>query len=92
MVFHDETERRAKTHEMSWQLTHDVMTGLVSRREFERRLDNSIKDAVTNNHEHALLFLDLDQFKTVNDSCGHQAGDELLKQVSAQLQALMRPW
>lgn len=90
MVFHDETEKRARTKEMSWQLTHDALTGLVSRREFERRLENLITDAVLNNHDHALLYLDLDQFKTVNDTCGHVAGDELLKQVAALLQEQMR--
>lgn len=90
MIFHDETERRARTKEMSWQLSHDVLTGLVSRREFERRLETLISDEILKQQGHALLYLDLDQFKTINDSCGHAAGNELLKQVAALLQEQMR--
>ena len=63
------------------------MTGLVNRTEFEERLEQSLQSAKDFENTHALLFLDLDQFKIVNDSAGHVAGDELLKQISSLLSA-----
>ena len=83
-----------KTHQMSKQLTyqatHDTLTGLVNRAEFETRLDRVIQHAKNKNSNHALCYIDLDQFKVVNDTCGHAAGDELLRQVSNILQTEVR--
>jgi diguanylate cyclase (GGDEF)-like protein len=75
---------------MSWQLTHDALTGLISRREFERRLDLLVEEAHASGGQHALLYLDLDQFKVVNDTSGHLAGDELLKQLGFLFSEQMR--
>lgn len=69
---------------------HDSLTDLINRAEFERRLEESVVAASTDGEAHALLYLDLDQFKLVNDSCGHVAGDELLKRITRRLQATIR--
>jgi diguanylate cyclase (GGDEF)-like protein/PAS domain S-box-containing protein len=90
MVFHDVTQTRELHRQMVWQINHDALTGLASRRAFERRLELLVQDAHDNGSEHALLYLDLDQFKVVNDSCGHVAGDELLKQLAFLLSEQMR--
>ncbi len=74
-----------RTRELSWQATHDPLTQLHNRGEFERRLKELVRQAAQDGSEHALLYLDLDQFKVVNDTCGHFAGDELLRQVSLRL-------
>ena len=71
-----------------WQANHDSLTGLVNRREFEHKLSQILESQEQNYH--ALLYLDLDRFKIVNDTCGHNAGDELLRQVSKVLQAQIR--
>ncbi|MDN3918694.1 EAL domain-containing protein [Roseateles violae] len=76
--------------QLSHQASHDALTGLMNRREFERRAALVIRDARAGVPAHALLYLDLDQFKTVNDSCGHAAGDELLCQVAQLLKARLR--
>ena len=73
----------------SHQATHDTLTGLVNRGEFERRLTHLL-DSASPYVPHALLYLDLDQFKVVNDTCGHAAGDDLLRQVSALLRTKLR--
>ncbi|MBL8519051.1 MAG: EAL domain-containing protein [Betaproteobacteria bacterium] len=90
LVFRDVSEAREMAHHLSWQASHDALTDLVNRREFERLAGELLQTARNGQQEHALLYLDLDQFKVVNDSCGHQAGDELLKQLSALLKAKMR--
>lgn len=90
LVFKDVTDSRRLQKVMVHQATHDPLTGLVNRVEFEDRLENSIKSAKEFDNTHALLFLDLDQFKIVNDSAGHVAGDELLKQVSSLLANQLR--
>jgi len=83
LVFHDITRERRMAHQMTWQATHDSLTGLANRNEFADRLTSLLAGtAVSDHYEHALLYLDLDQFKVVNDTCGHAAGDELLKQLS----------
>jgi len=74
----------------AYNAAHDSLTGLINRREFESRLNVAISRAKTDNKEHTLLFIDLDHFKSVNDSCGHLAGDELLKQISVLLQQNIR--
>jgi diguanylate cyclase (GGDEF)-like protein len=75
---------------LSWQATHDALTGLVNRPEFERRLKLMVQQANIDRTRHALLYLDLDQFKLVNDTCGHMAGDELLRQASVILRKRVR--
>ena len=81
LVFRDVSEQRRRSGEMNYRATHDALTGLVNRAEFETRLRRVLQDARDNHSEHALLCIDLDQFKSVNDACGHAVGDELLKQV-----------
>jgi diguanylate cyclase (GGDEF)-like protein len=90
MVFHDVTEARQLTRQVFWQAIHDPLTGLVNRREFELRLEQALQSAQTYQQAHMLCYLDLDQFKIVNDTCGHSAGDELLRQVTALLQTHIR--
>ena len=85
LVFHDVSEKRKLTHQLSYQARHDALTGLINRSEFERRLEELIDSAVSLQQQHALLYLDLDQFKVVNDTCGHSAGDELLRQLTTQI-------
>ena len=87
LVFHDVTQERRMARQISWQATHDSLTGLSNRGEFDILLAELIQDSAGSDHQHALLYLDLDQFKVVNDTCGHSAGDELLKELS---QLLMR--
>lgn len=76
--------------QLSFQASHDVLTGLVNRREFEVRLKNALNSAKNQHKQHSLCFLDLDQFKIINDACGHHAGDELLKLISATLSSIVR--
>ncbi|PWB48668.1 MAG: histidine kinase [Nitrosomonadales bacterium] len=90
IVFHDVTEARHMAKQLSWQATHDALTGLVNRREFERLLQEMIDSAAGGGKHHAVLFMDLDQFKVVNDTCGHMAGDELLRQLVAVFVARSR--
>ena len=90
MVFHDVTANRELARQMSWQVAHDKLTGLASRQEFERRLDSLAQQARADGSLHALLYMDLDNFKIVNDTCGHLAGDELLRQLAFLLTEHMR--
>lgn len=90
MVFHDVTIARGMAQRISWAATHDVLTGLVNRREFESRVEAALSSARNSAAQHALMFLDLDQFKVVNDTCGHAAGDTLLKEVAIRLQDKLR--
>jgi len=71
-----------KNRQLAYQTSHDALTGLINRREFEHRVERAIAQAHTQAAIHALLYLDLDQFKIVNDACGHAAGDELLQQLA----------
>jgi diguanylate cyclase (GGDEF)-like protein len=75
---------------MTYQVSHDTLTGLIDRREFERRLEQVLLSGTQDGKQHTLLYLDIDQFKIVNDTCGHLAGDELLKQVTSLMQAQLR--
>jgi len=90
IVFHDVTHARRLTNELSWQATHDPLTKLYNRHKFEQQVNIAIQDAQENETSHALCYLDLDRFKIVNDSCGHAAGDELLKQVTKLLKQRIR--
>ena len=88
-TFRDATEQRGTARQLAHQASHDALTGLVNRSEFERRLKRVLESRVPRGH-HALLYLDLDQFKIVNDTCGHVAGDELLRQIGGLLQSRLR--
>jgi len=90
LVFTDETERRAMASRIRYQATHDALTGLVNRRELERRLALALRSAAGGGRVHALCYLDLDRFKLVNDTAGHAAGDQLLEQVAEVLQGAVR--
>ena len=90
LVFHDVSESRELNRRLSYHASHDLLTGLVNRREFESRLERALKSAKARETSYALCYLDLDQFKIVNDSCGHSAGDALLGQVGALLKSKVR--
>jgi diguanylate cyclase (GGDEF)-like protein len=90
LVFHDVTELRGLAKKMSYQATHDSLTGLLNRREFENRVKQAIENARTENVRHAICYVDLDNFKVVNDTSGHFAGDELLKQLTIRLRMELR--
>ena len=90
LVFHDVTEQRRVSGEMNYRATHDVLTGLVNRAEFESRLERALAAARQDGSPHALMCIDLDQFKLVNDACGHAAGDSLLQEVARLLQEIVR--
>jgi diguanylate cyclase (GGDEF)-like protein/PAS domain S-box-containing protein len=85
LVIQDESEKRRAGHRLSYEATHDALTGLINRREFERRLTRVVKGLTETPSEHVLICLDLDRFKVINDSCGHDAGDDLLRCLSALL-------
>ncbi len=90
LVFKDVTLLRGMEREMVYLARHDPLTGLINRREFERRLQHCLTTAREEGRFHALLYLDLDEFKVVNDTCGHLAGDEMLKQVTSLLKSRLR--
>ena len=91
MVFHDVSKERRLHRALHYQASHDALTGLINRREFENRLTAAVEEAKREKEaKHALLYLDLDQFKLVNDTCGHPAGDQLLKQITGMLQSRIR--
>ncbi len=90
LVFHDVSESRELNRRLSYHASHDLLTGLVNRREFEGRVERALKSAKARESSYALCYLDIDQFKIVNDSCGHSAGDALLGQVGALLKSKVR--
>lgn len=90
IVFKDVTSQRNLTRELLHSAEHDDLTGLVNRREFEKRLGHAIAASKSHGAHHALCYLDLDQFKAVNDSAGHSAGDELLRQIATLMLAQVR--
>jgi diguanylate cyclase (GGDEF)-like protein/PAS domain S-box-containing protein len=90
LVLHDVTENRSMARQLSYQASHDALTGLINRREFETRLQSALESTRSGNEHHVLCYLDMDQFKIVNDTCSHSAGDRLLKDVAAILQAGLR--
>ncbi len=89
-VMQDITDAHMLADELSYRASYDALTGLVNRREFEQRLERVLETADLENTENALCYLDLDQFKVINDTCGHIAGDELLRQIATVLQANVR--
>lgn len=90
VVCRDITDKRYLEDKLAFQASHDALTGLINRREFERRFHQLLARDSGPGDRHALCFLDLDRFKHINDSCGHVAGDELLRQVAALLKGLVR--
>ena len=92
LVFHDVSQERMMRNTIAYQASHDSLTGLLDRREFENRLKQALQTAGDTQRHHALCYMDLDQFKVVNDTCGHVAGDELLVQLSALLRATVRDY
>jgi diguanylate cyclase (GGDEF)-like protein/PAS domain S-box-containing protein len=90
IVVRDVSEVRGIARQMSYQASHDALTGLVNRREFERRLEESLEAAHANAAKHVLCYLDLDRFKQVNDTCGHMAGDGMLREVAALIKETVR--
>ncbi|QYG10151.1 EAL domain-containing protein [Janthinobacterium sp. PAMC25594] len=90
IVFRDVSHERKLSRQLSWQATHDTLTQLINRREFEHLVAGALRTAKQEGHAHALLYLDLDQFKVINDTCGHAAGDVLLRLLAKMLQGKMR--
>jgi diguanylate cyclase (GGDEF)-like protein/PAS domain S-box-containing protein len=90
IVFRNVAEARAMSRKMDYLATHDALTGLVNRREFEKRLTHALEETHAGDRQHVLCYMDLDQFKVVNDTCGHVAGDELLRQLTTILHDRIR--
>ena len=90
LVFHDMSRERQYATRLAHLASHDPLTGLLNRREFERRVSMVLREGTQPGVNHAVLYLDLDQFKLVNDTCGHAAGDELLRQIAVLLRPRLR--
>ena len=90
VVFRDITHERSIARKVDYLASHDTLTGLINRHEFEQRLQQAIYNIQIERSEHVVCYLDLDQFKVVNDTCGHIAGDELLRQLGNLLQSTIR--
>ncbi|MEZ0122823.1 MAG: EAL domain-containing protein [Candidatus Reddybacter sp.] len=91
LAIQDDVSREYELKErLSYQASHDLLTGLYNRHEFERRTECLLAKLHGEKAEHAICFLDLDQFKVINDTCGHVAGDELLRQLGPLLQSVVR--
>ena len=91
VIFRDVTEVRALSSQLKYYASHDSLTGLINRRQFEQHLENVLISMRTHTEQkHVVCFMDLDQFKIINDTAGHEAGDEFLKQLSFLLQSLLR--
>ncbi|MDH5545199.1 MAG: EAL domain-containing protein [Gammaproteobacteria bacterium] len=87
LIFHDISELSRLTLKLAYQASHDPLTGLVNRREFETVLERQINSSRERGYVHTLCYIDLDQFKVVNDLCGHVAGDALLKQLASNMKS-----
>ena len=89
---HEQMQERIDqaTARLIYQANHDALTGLINRNEFEHRLAQAINSSQLHNRTHALCYMDLDQFKVINDTCGHAAGDELLRQIALMLKGQLR--
>jgi two-component system CheB/CheR fusion protein len=90
VIYRDISKEHASLHKLDHQARHDALTGLINRREFEERLERVLDNSPEDQDQHVLCYLDLDQFKVINDACGHLAGDELLRQLSNLLQSHVR--
>lgn len=89
-LLRDVTEVRGLARQMSYQASHDALTGLLNRREFEHRLQDALDTAHRGDSQSVLCYLDLDRFKTINDSSGHQAGDAMLREAAKLLRDAVR--
>ncbi len=91
-TMHDQMQEKVDqaTARLIYQASHDTLTGLINRREFEQRLESTLLSALQQDREHVLCYMDLDQFKVINDSSGHAAGDELLRQLALMLKTHLR--
>jgi diguanylate cyclase (GGDEF)-like protein/PAS domain S-box-containing protein len=89
-LLHDVTELRGLARQMSYQATHDALTGLINRRDFERRCEEAIERGHRGDGQHILCYLDLDHFKAVNDTSGHLAGDSMLREMAKLLRDAVR--
>jgi diguanylate cyclase (GGDEF)-like protein/PAS domain S-box-containing protein len=90
VVCRDVTDRHILEAQLAYQASHDALTSLINRREFERRMQRLLSGQANQTDRHALCILDLDKFKIINDSCGHMAGDELLIQIATLLEGQVR--
>jgi diguanylate cyclase (GGDEF)-like protein/PAS domain S-box-containing protein len=90
VALRDVSDIRGMARQMSYQASHDALTGLVNRREFERRLQEALESAHSVGSRHVLCYLDLDRFKAVNDECGHTAGDNMLREVATLIKNSVR--
>jgi diguanylate cyclase (GGDEF)-like protein/PAS domain S-box-containing protein len=90
LVFHDVSHARVLANQIAYQAHHDSLTGLINRHEFEDCINQALESAATDGRHHAMCYIDLDQFKIVNDCCGHIAGDQLLKELAGILHSLVR--
>ncbi|HEV2847204.1 MAG TPA: diguanylate cyclase, partial [Thermoanaerobaculia bacterium] len=90
LVFQDVSDKRLMALQLAHQATHDELTGLLNRQAFDGHLQRALEEARNFAHTHALCYMDLDQFKVVNDTCGHLAGDELLCRGTALLHDCLR--
>ncbi|HTQ80985.1 MAG TPA: EAL domain-containing protein, partial [Thermoanaerobaculia bacterium] len=91
IVFQDVSDKRLLSLQLAHQATHDELTGLLNRQAFSGHLQRLIEECRREDTTHTLCYMDLDQFKLVNETCGHLAGDELLRRVTALLQEALRP-
>jgi len=90
ILLRDITSSKKRSDELSYLAHHDMLTGLVNRREFESRMEHLLEDAHLNERQHVMFYLDLDHFKVVNDECGHAAGDKVLKMLSVEFKNHLR--
>lgn len=91
LFLRDVYQSRLLSETVSFQRSHDALTGLLNRAEFERMVQGAVEDCQAGGHRHALAYLDLDKFKVINNTCGHYAGDELLRQVTEILREQLWP-
>lgn len=90
VILRDVSVAREYVQRRSWEATHDPLTGLFNRREFENRVQLALSNAQTTGQRHVLCYMDLDRFKVINDACGHAAGDELLIQLTQMMLTRVR--
>ncbi|MGB5178924.1 MAG: EAL domain-containing protein [Gammaproteobacteria bacterium] len=90
LVIHDVTEARQMQQKISYQATHDALTGLINRTEFENRLTYSIESAVHADESHVLCYVDIDQLKIINDTCSHESGDALIREITGLIHGCLR--